>query len=71
MLHSGGAGFFPQRMTRNLIETGQLWRVADTPVFSLPVYLVYPLERTEKTMLTALQGLRQLGKQERLLRVSS
>ena len=71
MLHSGGAGFFPHRMTRNLIDTGQLWRVADIPVFLLPVYLVYPLERTDKTMQIALQGLRQLAKQERLLGITS
>lgn len=67
LLHSGGAGFFPRRMTRALIEAGRVWRVADSPVFSLPVYLVYPQDRGDETMRTALKGLRQLGEQERQL----
>lgn len=65
LLYSGGAGFFPSRLTRALIASGRLWQVADSPVFSLPVYLVYPQERREQTIQTALQGLRQLGKKER------
>ena len=65
MLHSGGAGYFPQRMTRKMIAGGNLWRVTDSPVFSLPVYLVYPQDRRDETMQRALEGLRSLGEQER------
>jgi len=64
MLHSGGAGFFPHRLTRDLVESGRLFAVADSPVFPLPAYLVYPLERHDETLATALQGLRRLGEQE-------
>jgi len=71
ILHSGGAGFFPLRMVRDLIESGRLRRVVDSPVFSLPVYLVYPLDRTDHTMLTALDGLRILAEEERALAVEA
>lgn len=61
LLHSGGSGFFPLRMTEPLIAQGRLRAVAGSPTFSLPVYLVYPLERQDETMTTALHGLRRLG----------
>jgi DNA-binding transcriptional LysR family regulator len=67
LLHSGGAGFFPLRLCRPLIEAGTLWRVNDSPVLSLPVYLVYPQERGDATMRRALEGLRRLGAEERAL----
>lgn len=65
ILHTGGSGYFPQRMTRELITKGALWRVTDSPAFSLPVYLVYPQDRSDETMQKALEGLRTLGGQER------
>lgn len=67
ILHSGGAGFFPRRLTRELIEGKRLWQVADSPTFSLPVYLVYPQEREEETLQVALQGLRHFGEKEQSL----
>lgn len=64
ILHSGGAGFFPHRLTRDLVARGELYPVADSPVFSLPTYLVYPLERrTDNTMRAALDHLRELAAQ--------
>ncbi len=65
ILHSGGAGFFPRRITRELIEAERLWPVEGSPVFSLPVYLVYPQDRGDEIMQRALAGLRALGEQER------
>ena len=61
ILHSGGSGFFPLRMAEPLIKDGRFFAVPGSPIFSLPVYLVYPLERQEETMSTALRGLRKLG----------
>ena len=65
LLHSGGSGFFPQRLTRDLIANGRLWRIQESPVFSLPVYLVYPQDRRDEIMHKALEGLRVLADQER------
>jgi len=60
ILQFGGAGFFPQRMVRRLIGLGRLHRVPDSPVFSLPTYLVYPSDRKrEEVLRTALTGLRE------------
>lgn len=41
ILKYGGAGYFPERMIENLIETGRLFYVEDAPRFSRPVYLSY------------------------------
>ncbi|MGM0594744.1 MAG: LysR family transcriptional regulator [Pseudomonadota bacterium] len=65
ILHSGGAGFFPRRLTRELVANGQLYPVAGAPHFSLPAYLVYPLERRDESLLKALEGLRRLAREER------
>ncbi len=65
ILHAGGSGFFPFRMTRDLVKSGRLHRVAHSPIIALPVYLVYPLDRQDPVLMTALQGLRQLSQQER------
>lgn len=65
ILHCGGCGYFPWRITRDLVEQGQLWRVADAPVFTLPAYMVFPLERREDTLSGALDALRALGAEER------
>lgn len=64
MLHSGGSGYFPQRLTRHLITEGRVWRVEESPIFSLPVYLVYPQDRRDEPMQRALEGLRALGEKE-------
>lgn len=65
ILLTGGAGFFPRRMVTPLIESGRLWQIPQSPIFSLPVYLVYPQDRHDDSMLRALEGLRSLGEQER------
>ncbi len=67
ILHSGGAGFFPQRLVRDHIASGRLHRVEESPTLSLPVYLVYPQVRAEAAMTTALEGLRMLGQREQQL----
>lgn len=64
LLNAGGAGYFPRRLTRELIEAGRLWQVPDSPVFSLPVYLVYAQERRDSAMEAALRGLRELAARE-------
>ncbi len=64
ILHCGGSGYFPWRITRESVEQGQLWRVADSPVFTLPAYMVFPLERREDTLSGAVDTLRILGAEE-------
>lgn len=67
ILDHGGAGYFPARMIRGLLERGALERIADSPVVRLPVYMVYPSDRRDEPFLQALQGLRDLAAEERTL----
>jgi len=64
VLQSGGAAFIPRRIARDLIAQGRLHPVPDSPVLSLPAYLVYSLERRDAAMQAALEGLRALARHE-------
>lgn len=66
ILHCGGSGYFPARMTREPIEQGQLWLVKDSPTFTLSAYMVYSLSRREDILASALDGLRELAAEERV-----
>jgi LysR family transcriptional regulator, flagellar master operon regulator len=46
---------------RKLLEAEELFLVDDSPLITLPVYMVYPLDRQEPYMMTALEGLRELA----------
>jgi len=64
IIEQGGAGYFPRRMVRPYIESGQA-RVADhTPTFQQLVYLVYDSERKDERFNTALQGFRFVAARE-------
>lgn len=65
ILHCGGSGYFPLRITRDLIEQGQLWLLPGCPSFTLPAYMVFPLDRQEGVLTSALDSLRALGAEER------
>jgi DNA-binding transcriptional LysR family regulator len=65
ILHCGGSGYFPLRMTRELVAEGQLWEVKRAPSFTLPAYMVYPLDRQEGILISALEALRNLATEER------
>lgn len=71
ILHCGGSGYFPIRTTRDLIEQGQLWQVEQSPSFSLPAYMVFPLDRQEDMLLSALNSLRSLASEERAASVNN
>src|SRR5690606_31510141 len=44
ILAGGGAGYFPRRLVAQHVASGRL-HALPAPVFRLPAYLVYPLER--------------------------
>ena len=64
ILCSGGAGFFPERLVRGLIDSGSLFPVPGSPVFTLPAWLVYSTAAENEHLHEALDGLRQLAKQQ-------
>lgn len=65
ILHMGGSGYFPIRMVRELIAAGRIWRAQESPLIKLPAYMVFPLDRAEPALATALDGLRRLAAEER------
>jgi DNA-binding transcriptional LysR family regulator len=62
----GGSAYFPMRLVRHLIRWQRLFPVEDSPLITLPVYMVYPLDRQEPHIVTAITGLRELGAEEDL-----
>ncbi len=45
VLENGGSGFFARRIVEPLLKARRLHIVADAPVFSMPAYVAYPLDR--------------------------
>ncbi len=64
LLTYGGSGYFPLRLVRRYIEEGKLWRVPHTPQFKLPAWMVFPRESDSETLQRALDGLRELAREE-------
>jgi DNA-binding transcriptional LysR family regulator len=64
ILNHGGSAYFPVRLVREFLSAKRLFLVEDSPLISLPVYMVYPLDREDECIHTAIQGLRALGAQE-------
>ncbi|SCZ57601.1 LysR family transcriptional regulator [Thiohalomonas denitrificans] len=64
LLRNGGSAHFPARTVRSLIAREWLWVVEDSPVFTMPAYMVYPLDRKEECLTLALEGLRELAEKE-------
>ena len=61
----GGSAYLPVRMVRDAIEEGRLWRVQVSPLITMPVYMVFPMDRDEPHLARAVQRLRLLGAEER------
>ncbi|MCB1858469.1 MAG: LysR family transcriptional regulator [Gammaproteobacteria bacterium] len=62
--HLGGSAYFPIRLVRQFVENGTLFLVGKSPLITLPVYMVYPIEHHAAYIDKALEGLRELGAEE-------
>jgi DNA-binding transcriptional LysR family regulator len=60
MLRHGGSGYFPHTLASPHIAAGRVRLVADTPAFTLPIYVVYPAEANADVIAPALAGLRAI-----------
>jgi DNA-binding transcriptional LysR family regulator len=60
ILEVGGAGYFPWRLVSHHITAERLRRL-DAPIFPLPAYLVYPLERDQSVFDPALEIIRRVA----------
>jgi DNA-binding transcriptional LysR family regulator len=64
-LANGGSCFLPLRMAAPFIAAGRLHRVADSPEYALPAYMVFPRKSENPVLEQALAGLRELAATER------
>ena len=64
ILAFGGSGYFPQRLVRQYLDAGQLQRIPDSPQFRLPAWMVFPRDSANATLKRALDGLRELAREE-------
>lgn len=64
ILHNGGSCFLPARMAAPFIAAGQLYRVAGSPRYVHPAYMVYPRESDNPVLSQAVAGMRELAGQE-------
>ncbi|CAA0120613.1 LysR family transcriptional regulator [Zhongshania aliphaticivorans] len=60
MLSGGGNGYFRTRVVEPYLRSGELERVADSPEFTHPVYLVYRATNSRSELPIALEGLRNV-----------
>src|SRR5665213_674350 len=61
ILSNGGSGYFPLRIVRSEIRAKRLHRVGNAPEFSMPAYVVYPVDHNEEIFGGALAALRELA----------
>lgn len=64
LLAYGGSGYFPLRLVRHHLEAGRLWQLPDSPAFKLPAWMVYPRDSDSAPLTHALDGLRELAREE-------
>jgi DNA-binding transcriptional LysR family regulator len=63
ILQNGGAGYFPVRVVKSLLENKKLFTVNNTPSLQRPAYMVYAsAARDPSSLKVALQGLREVAK---------
>jgi DNA-binding transcriptional LysR family regulator len=65
MLANGGACFLPLRMAQPLIDDGRLFKAPEGPEIAHPAYMVFPRAADTEVLRQAVQGLRDLAREER------
>jgi LysR family transcriptional regulator, flagellar master operon regulator len=61
VLENGGSGFFARRIVEPLLRSRRLHIVAGAPGFSMPAYVVHPLDRQDDYLLSAVQIMRAIA----------
>jgi DNA-binding transcriptional LysR family regulator len=65
ILVNGGCCFLPLRMAQPLINEGRLFIATEGPEFTHPAYMVFPRETESEVLQQAVQGLRELAREQR------
>jgi DNA-binding transcriptional LysR family regulator len=61
ILSFGGSGYFPNRLVRPYVESGQLIEMSDAPTFALPAYMVYATDGDTDLLGAALGAMRRVA----------
>ena len=61
IVENGGSGYFPARLVRPYLRDGRLTALGNAPVFTLPAYLVYPIEVDPALFNPAIDTIRQVA----------
>lgn len=64
VLANGGCCFLPVRLAQPFLTTGQLFPVSGAPEYDHPAYMVYPQKAESMVLEQAVQGLRDVAKQQ-------
>jgi len=64
ILTNGGSCFLPERMAAPLVGGGRLFKAIGGPEFALPAYMVFPREVDSEVLREALDGLRELAREQ-------
>ncbi|HKO72894.1 MAG TPA: LysR family transcriptional regulator, partial [Bradyrhizobium sp.] len=62
VLENGGSGYFPKRIVLPHLKAKRLSVIAGAPEFSMPAYVVYPLEYDRDLFGSALEIMHRMGK---------
>lgn len=65
VLENGGSGYFPLRLVRPHVQSGQLTIASGRPEFSISAYAVYPTDADESVIGPVLALIRQAAERER------
>ena len=65
VLDNGGSGFFARRIVEPLLKTRRLHAVAGAPEFSMPAYVVYPLDRQDDHVSSAIELMHRIADVQR------
>ncbi len=65
ILANGGSCFLPIRMAQPLIDADRVFKVDKGPEIDHPAYMVFPRESDSEVLREAVQGLRELAREER------
>lgn len=68
LLENGGSCFLPARMAESFIASGRLHRVANSPEYNHPAYIVYQRDSDKPAIMQAVEGLRKLAVKERMIK---
>jgi LysR family transcriptional regulator, flagellar master operon regulator len=70
VLENGGSGYFPKRIVLPYLKAKRLNLIAGAPEFSMPAYVVYPLECDRDLFGSALEIMHRIANPKTTIKAS-